>query len=146
MERYKNKVKYWIAFNQINTLFGEGYNSLSIPYDWTDDFTSACFQGLHYQFVASAYAKKKMDEMNTGMKMGCMVCNGISYPFNCDPNEVMASCKSNQIQYMFLDVLCRGKYPRSLQRYMDENKIESFETTKEELDLIEKYPCDFLTL
>lgn len=59
MERYKNKVKYWIAFNQINTLFGEGYNSLSIPYDWTDDFTSACFQGLHYQFVASAYAKRK---------------------------------------------------------------------------------------
>lgn len=145
MERYKNKVKYWIAFNQINTLFGEGYNSLSIPYDWTDDFTSACFQGLHYQFVASAYAKKKMDEMNTGMKMGCMVCNGISYPFNCDPNEVMASCKSNQIQYMFLDVLCRGKYPRSLQRYMDENKIKPFEATKEELDLIEKYPCDFLT-
>lgn len=93
MERYKNKVKYWITFNQINTMFGEGYNSLSIPYDSVDDFASASFQALHNQFLASAYAKKKMDEMNTGMKMGCMVCNGILYPFNCDPKEIMATYK-----------------------------------------------------
>lgn len=93
MERYKNKVKYWITFNQINTMFGEGYNSLSIPYDSVDDFASVSFQALHNQFLASAYAKKKMDEMNTGMKMGCMVCNGILYPFNCDPKEIMATYK-----------------------------------------------------
>lgn len=146
MERYKNKVKYWIAFNQINTLFGEGYNSLSIPYDYTDDFTSACFQGLHYMNVASAYAKKKMDEMNTGMLMGCMVCNGISYSINCDPREVIATYKSNQIQYMFLDVLCKGFYPRSLKRYFDENNIKPFQATEEELDLIKNNTCDYLTI
>lgn len=39
------------------------------------------------------YYKKKMYEMNTGMKMGCMVCNGILYPFNCDPKEIMATYK-----------------------------------------------------
>lgn len=146
MERYKNKVKYWIAFNQINTLFGEGYNSLSIPYDFTVDFKSACFQGLHYMNVASAYAKKKMDEMNTGMKMGCMVCNGISYSINCDPKEVMATYKSNQIQYMFLDVLCKGFYPRSLYRYFVENNIKPFKTTEDEMDLIKNNTCDFLTI
>ncbi len=145
MERYKNKVKYWIAFNQINSIFGEGYNSLSIPYDYVDDFQSASFQGLHYQFVASAYAKKKMDEMNTGMKMGAMVCNGVGYASNCDPKEVMASCKLNQMQYMFLDVLCRGKYSRSLQRFFDENHIKPIQATKEELKLIKENTCDYLT-
>lgn len=145
MERYKNKVKYWITFNQINTMFGEGYNSLSIPYDSVDDFASASFQALHNQFLASAYAKKKMDEMNTGMKMGCMVCNGILYPFNCDPKEIMATYKKNQLQYMFLDVLCRGKYPRSLGRYFEENHIQPFIYTEDELKLIEENTCDFLT-
>lgn len=72
------------------------------------------------------YYKKKMYEMNTGMKMGCMVCNGILYPFNCDPKEIMATYKKNQLQYMFLDVLCRGKYPRSLGRYFEENHIQPF--------------------
>ncbi len=145
MERYKHKVKYWIAFNQINSLFGEGYNSLSIPYDYVEDFTSASFQALHYQFVGSAYAKKKMDEMNTGMKMGAMVCNGIGYSQNCDPNEVMYTYKKAQMQYMFLDVLCRGYYPRSMYRYFEENHIQPFQATQEELDLIKKYPCDFLS-
>lgn len=145
MERYKHKVKYWITFNQINTMFGEGYNSLSIPYDAVDDFKSASFQALHHQFLASAYAKKKMDEMNTGMKMGCMVCNGILYPFNCDPNEIMNTYKKNQLQYMFLDVLCRGKYPRSLNRYFEENGIKPFEYTKEELNLLKENTCDFLS-
>lgn len=145
MERYKDKVKYWITFNQINTMFGEGYNSLSIPYDYVDDFKSASFQALHNQFLASAYAKKKMDEMNTGMKMGCMVCNGILYPFNFDPNEVMQTYKRNQLQYMFLDVLCRGKYPRSLDRYLEENGIKKFPITKEELDLLQNNKVDFLT-
>lgn len=145
MERYKNKVKYWIGFNQINSIFGEGYNSLSIPYDYVDDFQSAGYQALHYQFVASAYAKKKMDEMNTGMKMGAMVCNGIGYAANCDPKEVMASYKLNQIQYMFLDVLCRGKYPRSLQRFFDENQINPIQATEEELQLIKENTCDYLT-
>lgn len=145
MERYKTKVKYWITFNQINTMFGEGYNSLSIPYDYVEDFKSASFQALHHQFLASAYAKMKMDEMKTGMKMGCMVCNGILYPFNCDPKEIMATYKKNQLQYMFLDVLCRGKYPRSLFRYFEENNIKDIECSPEELAFIEKYTCDFLT-
>ena len=145
MERYKHKVKYWIAFNQINTLFGEGFNSVSIPYDYVEDLTSASYQALHYQFVASAYAKMKMDEMNTGMKMGAMVCNGIGYSQNCDPKEVMYNYKNSQLQYMFLDVLCRGYYPRSLYRYFEENHIQPFIATKEELDLIKKNPCDYLS-
>lgn len=145
MERFKNKVKYWIAFNQINSLFGEGYNSLSIPYDYAEDFQSVSFQALHHQFVASAYAKKKMDEMNTGMKMGAMVCNGICYPENCDPVEAMSTYKANQMQFMFLDVLCRGYYPRFVKRFFDENKIKPIQITEEEEKLLRDYTCDFLT-
>lgn len=145
MERYKNKVKYWITFNQINTIFGEGYNSTSIPYDYVEDYKSASFQALHHMMVASAYAKKKMDEMNTGMKMGAMVCNGIGYPETCNPKDVIATYKRNQLQYAFLDVLCKGFYPKSLNRYFEENNIKPFVATEEELYLIKNYTCDFLT-
>ncbi len=145
MERYKNKVKYWITFNQINTIFGEGYNATSIPYDYIDDYQSASFQALHHMMIASAYAKKKMAEMNTGMKMGAMVCNGISYPATCNPVDVMSAYKRNQLQYMFLDVLCRGYYPESLGRYFEENKIKPFAATSAELELIKENTCDYLT-
>ena len=145
MERYKHKVKYWIAFNQINTIFGEGYNATGIPYDFVDDYPSASFQALHHMMIASAYAKKKMDEMNTGMKMGAMVCNGISYPNTCRPEDVISTYKRNQLQYAFLDVLCRGYYPESLERYFEENHIKPIETTEDERQLIKDNTCDFLT-
>ena len=145
MERYKNKVKYWIGFNQINTIAGEGFNCTGIPYDYTDDYESAMFQALHYQNVGSAYAKKKMDEMGTGMLMGCMICNAFSYAENCDPVNVMSNYKRDQLQYMFLDVLCRGYYPESLDRYFEENNIKYFEYTEEDMELIRENTCDYLT-
>ena len=46
---------------------------------------------------------------------------------------------------MFLDVLCRGKYPRSLGRYFEENHIQPFIYTEDELKLIQENTCDFLT-
>ena len=145
MERYKNKVKYWIGFNQINTLFGEGFNSTGIPFDMFEDYESACWQALHHQMVGSAYAKKKMDEMNSGMKMGAMVCNGISYADTCDPKDVMETYKRNKLQYVFLDVLCRGFYPEYLERYFEENHVKPFEATEDELTLIRENTCDYLT-
>ena len=145
LERYKHKVKYWIAFNQINTVFGEGFNGTGIPYDMFEDYQSAVWQALHYQMAGSAYAKKKMDELNTGMKMGCMVCNAISYASTCDPVDVMSNYKRSQLQYMFLDVLCRGYYPSSLQRYFEENNVRPFVITEEDKKLLKENTCDFMT-
>ena len=145
LERYKDKVKYWITFNQINTILGEGYNLLSIPYDYCKDFKSATFQAMHHLMVASAYAKKKMKETNDSMKMGCMVCNGISYAETCKPEDVVATQKRNQLQYAFLDVLCRGYYPNSLFVYLKKNNIKCFIAEKEDLELIKENTCDFLT-
>ncbi len=145
LDRYKNKVKYWITFNQINTVFGEGYNGTGIPYDMFEDYQSTVWKALHYQMIASAYAKQKMDSLNTGMKMGCMVCNGISYPETCNPVDVMQNYKRSQLQYAFLDVLCRGYYPRSLERYFEENHVVPFEVSDEEAKLLRENTCDFLT-
>ena len=145
LERYKNKVKYWITFNQINTILGEGYNLLSIPFDYVDDFKSATFQAMHHLMVASAYAKKKMKEVTDSMKMGCMVCNGISYAESCKPEDVIETQKQNQLQYAFLDVLCRGYYPESLFVYLKRHNIKEFKVEEGDLELIKNNTCDFLT-
>ena len=111
IERYQNKVKYWIGFNQINTVFGEGYNALSIPFDYFEDFKSATFQGVHHQMLASAFIKKTVKEANPAMQVGSMIVHGITYPATSNPEDVLANLKRNQLQYMFLDVLHLGEYP-----------------------------------
>lgn len=144
-ERYKDKVKYWIIFNQINSILGEGYNQLSIPYDFVENFRAATFQGMHNTLVASAYAKMKAKEVNPDMKIGCMVVHGINYPKTCDPVDVVETMRRNQIQYMFLDVLCKGYYPESLNRYFEENNITPFKMEEGDMELIQNNTVDFLT-
>lgn len=145
LERYKNKVKYWIVFNQINTIFGEGYNQTCVPYDFTDDFVSATYQAMHHTMVASAYAYKRAKEINPDFQIGCMVCHGINYPSTCNPVDVVESMRRNQIQYMFLDVLCKGYYPSSIHRFFEERNIKMFKIEEGDMELIKNNTVDFLT-
>ncbi len=145
IERYKDKVEYWIGFNQINTVFGEGYNALSIPFDYFDDFKSATFQGVHHQMLASAFIKKTVREVNADMQVGSMVVHGITYPATSNPEDVLANLKRNQLQYMFLDVLHLGEYPSYFPRYLKDNNIKPFVIVKDDLELLKENTCDFLT-
>ncbi len=144
-ERYKDKVRYWIPFNQINSVFGEGYNQLSIPYDFTENFDDAVYQGLHHIFVASAYANMKIKENNPDAITCCMVIHGIKYPETCNPADVVDTQKENLLQYMFLDVLCKGYYPESFFRYLEERNIAKFKVEDGDMELIKENTCEYLT-
>ena len=56
MQRYKNKVKYWITFNEINSLFiaGTPWHQAGIIYKEDENKVDVMFQAAHYQLVASA--------------------------------------------------------------------------------------------
>ena len=78
--RYKDKVKYWLTFNEINcgTKPVGGYLSLGILNEGTEDFLhpndnkQIRFQALHHQFVASAKAVKLGHSINKDFKIGCL--------------------------------------------------------------------------
>ena len=144
LKRYSHKVKYWIVFNQINSIYGEGFNNVSIPSDYTDDFVSAKFQAAHNMFLASAHAKKIALELKHDTLIGMMVIHGVSYPETCKPEDIVATMKKNQMQYFFLDVLLRGRYPGYAFRYFDENKI-NLEISDNDYDELSAYTADFLT-
>ena len=57
----------------------------------------------------------------------------------------MSALRKNQMQYLFLDVLCRGYYPESMERYFAENNIKMFEVEDGNLELIKNNTCDFLS-
>ncbi|WP_143754914.1 family 1 glycosylhydrolase, partial [Listeria seeligeri] len=62
-KRYKNKVKYWLTFNEINTATMEIGNYLTLgirnaegDFLHQKDDPTMRYQALHHQFVASAKA------------------------------------------------------------------------------------------
>jgi 6-phospho-beta-glucosidase len=131
-ERYKDKVKYWLTFNEINsgtmpmgavlslgTIKGYSGSVLSVP-----DKPQERFQGLHHQFVASAKAVKLAHEKYPQFKMGNMSLFATMYPYTCNPDDVVETQKQMQMMNWFCsDVQVRGYYPYFADRYFEEKGI-----------------------
>ncbi|WP_131736671.1 family 1 glycosylhydrolase, partial [Clostridioides difficile] len=123
LNRYKDKVKYWIVINQINLMYHESFNSVAFCVDQVDDVEEAKYQAIHHQFMATALTKKLGKEINSDMMIGMMMADCTSYPEDCDPESVVFALKRNRIQYFFTDVSFRGEYPVYIKRFFKENNI-----------------------
>lgn len=105
-KRYKNKVKYWMPFNEINLL--NGYTTLGCRK--TDDQTR--YQALHHMFVASAQAVQLGHVINPDFEIGMMVAYILSYPETCNPADQQEDIDAaRNLKHFFCDVQCRGYYP-----------------------------------
>lgn len=122
-ERYKDKVKYWLTFNEINSILYEPLMSGGI---WTpkEQLTLGDrLQAIHHELVASALATKIGHEINSDFKIGCMVLALPVYPFTPNPDDVIKAMKMNQEILMFTDVQARGYYPSYVKCWIRENKV-----------------------
>lgn len=105
---YKDLVKYWLTFNEINSVIMLG----SFMPDTPKEELAPGYIKLHNQFVASAKVVKYAHEHYPDFKMGCMICGLVSYPLTCDPEDILANqAKMRDYFYYPGDVMVRGYYP-----------------------------------
>lgn len=144
-DRYHTKVKKWIIFNQINALGWGDYASLGMLKDEYDDWVSARYQGVHYQFVASAKASEYAHKTDATCLIGMMNGSMLGYPASTDPKDAFASLQANRMnEYFFSDVLVRGKYPGYALRYFKDHNIHII-MNDDELKIIKDNPVDFIS-
>ena len=151
--RYKDKVKYWLTFNEINcgTMPMGGYLGLGILNEGTEDFLNQNdnkqirFQALHHQFVASAKAVKLGHSINKDFKIGCMIAHMTTYPYTCNPDDILLAQKKNQLANDLCgDVHVRGEYPFFAKRYFEENNIV-LDITEEDKKILKEGTVDYYT-
>ncbi|WGY46647.1 glycoside hydrolase family 1 protein [Vibrio sp. ABG19] len=132
-KRFNGKVKYWLTFNEINvgTVPLGNYLSLGILNEGTTDFINQVddpqlrFQALHHQFVASAKAVQIGHDINPNYKIGCMIAYMTTYPFTCNPDDVILAQEHGKMHNHFCaDIQVRGKYPYYAKRYFSEHNIQ----------------------
>lgn len=121
-KRYKDKVKYWITFNETNFIITVPYcaGGLIFTDESYEEKQSILYQAAHHQLMASAMAVKLCHEIIKDAQIGCMVCQLTSYPKTCNPDDVMASIDSDRDIYYFLDIYARGRYPSYKDKYLKE--------------------------
>ena len=141
--RYKDKVKYWLTFNEINIIGMTGYLSGGLLFDDGKLNLQEMYQAAHHQFVASSLATKVGHEINPDFKIGCMLARMQAYPATCNPDDVMEEIKKDHENLFFSDVQVRGKYPSYAKHFFKENNIE-LKIADGDLEILEKYPVDFM--
>ncbi len=109
--RYKDKVKYWLTFNEINMILHLPFIGAGLYIEEGENGGQIKFQAAHHQLVASALATKLAREINPEFKIGCMLAAGNTYANTCNPEDVWKSMEKDRENYFFIDVQSRGEYP-----------------------------------
>ncbi|MDO4647786.1 MAG: glycoside hydrolase family 1 protein [Eubacteriales bacterium] len=122
--RYKDKVTYWLTFNEINSILESPFMSGGINTPKEELTESQLYQAIHHELVASALATKLGHEINPNFQIGCMVLSMPIYPLTPNPQDVLAAMKQNHKNEMFLSIHARGEYPGYAKRYMRDHNIE----------------------
>jgi 6-phospho-beta-glucosidase len=144
-QRYKNKVKYWLTFNEINLLFYTPFINAGILPKKNANQLPELFRAMHNQFVASALAAKACHEIIPDAKIGCMVNTAPVYPKTCKPEDVIAAMQANRLTLLFTDVQVRGYYPSYFKSFINRSGIP-FEVDKDDEKILRDNLVDYISL
>ncbi len=142
--RYKGKVKYWLTFNEINSVLHAPLLSGGILTPKEKLSEQGLYQACHHELVASALATKLAREIMPEAKIGCMILAMPTYPLTPAPDDMIAVMKANHFNDFFGDVHARGVYPGYMKRYFREKGIE-IKSTPEEERLLRENTVDFIS-
>ncbi len=143
--RFKDKVRYWITFNEINMLMHLPFMGAGIRFEKGEDETFIKYQAAHNELVASAYAVKLAREINPRFRVGCMLAAGSVYPYSCRPEDVWESMKKDRENYFFIDVQVRGEYPAYAEKFLEQAGIR-LEMGPWDRKILKEYTVDFISL
>ena len=122
-KRYRGKVKYWLTFNEINSLLHAPFMSGGIA-NMQGLTEQDLYQAAHHELVASALATKIGHEIMPDAMIGCMILSMPTYPLTPSPDDVIAAMDAEHRNYFYGDVHVRGKYPGYMKRYFREHGIQ----------------------
>ncbi|MBQ2318412.1 MAG: family 1 glycosylhydrolase [Lachnospiraceae bacterium] len=139
---YRGLVKYWLTINEINIPLAAASSMADMM---PKEKIQRLYKEQHYQLVASAKAVKLGHSIDPNYQIGCMLSGMTSYPFTCDPQDVLLNRHRWEESLLYSgDVLCKGKYPTYANRIWKQWDIE-LDCTQEDLDILKEGTVDMYT-
>ena len=142
-DRYGSRVKYWLTFNEINSVLHEPFMNGAITSPKEELTPTELYQAVHHELVASALATRIAHETAPGAQVGCMILAIPIYPLTPDPADVVAAMEADHRNLFFGDVHARGAYPGYMLRHFRERGID-LDITDEDRELL-GHTVDFVS-
>jgi len=150
MERYQNKVKYWMTFNEINNQ-ADGYSELhaftnsAILFEEGDNKAEVIYQASLNELIASAKVVNLGREINPDFEIGCMMAYVPVYPFSANPDDQMASLKAMNRRFFYNDVHAKGEIPSYTLKEWEREGFD-IEYTEDDLQALREGTVDYIGL
>ena len=116
--RYRDKVRYWMTFNEINVLVLNPEMAAGIRLEEGEAFYPVLYQAAHHMLVASAEAVNLGHSINPDFRIGMMMLYPAFYGETCHPLDQLKCLEAIDIHYFFSDVQVRGYYSSKGKKFL----------------------------
>jgi len=142
MDRFAEKVKYWITFNE--------QNLYSLPmafkiggYTKGEETIDELYQISHNIMYAHCALCTYLHEISDA-KIGGMLAYSECYPETCKPEDIQAARQIDEfMNYNLLDAFAKGEYSAAVMQYVKYKGID-MKAAEEELTVIRNHTEDYL--
>ena len=146
IERFGKYVKYWLTFNEIDSIFRHPFTTAGIISDKIkeEDLEQNIYQALHHQFIASAIVTKLAHEKIPDSQVGCMLTKLMTYPLTCAPIDVELTLKKNLENNFYADVQVKGEYPKMILKDITNRGI-TIKFEEHDAQILKENTVDFIS-
>ena len=139
-ERYKNKVKYWMTFNEINSIVHGGFVNAGV---FSKD-ERLLENASYYMMLASAMTVIYAHSNYPQFKVGCMISQHPVYAATCKPEDNMKALKQADLHDNYWsDVMLRGYIPEYKYKDLARKDIK-LPILQGDMEILSEGTCDFI--
>lgn len=143
VDRFHEKVKYWITFNEHN-LYPMDMGFM-IGGSKKEHNLENIYNIQHYTLLAHAKIANYIHDNYEDLQIGGMLAYSPYYSASSNPDDVLLADQYDRfLNKLYLDVFSGRSYPRFFLNYLDKNRI-NIDMNKEDLEEFDKLYSDFMS-
>ncbi|MCI9048821.1 MAG: glycoside hydrolase family 1 protein [Coprobacillus sp.] len=143
VQRYHNRVKYWISFCEINVMNHMLYMVGGTVLKEGEDREEVLHQCAYHKLLANARLVKVCHEIDSELKVGCEVAGTPYYPLTSLPEDYQLMIEEQRKDSRYTDVMVKGHFPYYFLKKLKEYHVEIKEEDMEEM---KKHTLDFIAV
>ncbi|MCI9094474.1 MAG: glycoside hydrolase family 1 protein [Coprobacillus sp.] len=142
VQRYHDRVKYWISFCEINVMNHMLYMVGGTVLKEGEDREEVLHQCAYHKLLANARLVKVCHEIDSELKVGCEVAGTPYYPLTSLPEDYQLMIEEQRKDSRYTDVMVKGHFPYYFLKKLKEYHVE----IKEDMEEMKKHTLDFIAV
>lgn len=143
VQRYRDRVKYWISFCEINVMNHALYMVGGTIFKDGENREQVLHQCAYHKLLANALLVKTCHEIDPDLKVGCEVAGTPCYPLTSSPLDYQLMMEEQRKDSRYTDVMVKGHFPYYFLKKLNEYHIDLKE---EDMEIMKKNTLDFIAV